>query len=110
MSGKRSRDKGKRGEREWASFLRTRGWTTARRGVQHQGGPDAPDVVCPELEGFHFEVKRTERLSLYDAMAQARTDAGGKVPIVAHRRNKCEWLVVLRAEDFSELLRGIGDG
>jgi len=63
--------------------------------------------VCPELDGYHFEVKRTERFRLEDAMAQARADAGGKVPVVAHRKNNCEWVVVLRAEDFAEILRGV---
>ncbi len=98
-------NKGKRGEREWAAFLSSEGWT-AQRGAQHRGGPDSPDVICPELDGYHFEVKRCEQLRLEDAMVQAVADAGAKVPVVAHRKNNCGWVVVLRAEDFAELLRG----
>ena len=70
--GKPSRDKGKRGEREIAGLLRDYGYD-ARRGVQYHGGADSPDVVG--LPGVHIEVKRTETLSLYPAMEQAKHDA-----------------------------------
>jgi hypothetical protein len=33
-------------------------------------------------------------------MAQAIKDAGDRFPTVWHKRNKREWLVILRAEDF----------
>lgn len=81
MSGKRSRNKGLRGELQFVAFLRDEGWTTARRGAQYRGGSDSPDVLCPELAQLHFEVKRTERLSPYDAVAQARADADGAEPL-----------------------------
>ena len=100
-----SRSKGKRGELDWAAFLREAGWTGARRGAQYHGGSDSPDVVCPGLEGYHAEVKRTESLSVYKAMEQAIKDSGGKKPYVAHRRNNQEWLVILRAQDFLDLLK-----
>lgn len=107
-----SRDKGKRGELEWRDELVARGYE-ARRGQQHAGGGDSPDVVH-NIPGVHFEVKRTERLSLYDAVNQARRDAAGKMPVVAHRCNgsrrkddcRGEWLVVLGVEDFFALLEG----
>lgn len=98
--GKASREKGKRGEREFAKFLREHG-VEARRGVQFQGGPDSPDVTSDD--GIHWEVKRTEALSVYKAMQQAISEAPEeKIPAVAHRRSNQEWLVILRAEDFLE--------
>lgn len=98
-----SRDKGKRGERQWAAFCRDQGYSNARRGQQYNG-IEGEDVVG--LPGIHCEVKRTERLNLYDAMDQARRDAKpGLLPIVAHRRNRCDWLVVMRAEDWFVLFR-----
>lgn len=101
--GSMSRRKGKRGELEWAAFLTDRG-AAARRGSQYHGGPDSPDVVCLALAEFHWEVKRVESFSLYDALDQACADAAlGKVPTVAHRRNKRDWVVVLRGEDFVRL-------
>jgi Holliday junction resolvase len=99
-----SRSKGARGEREWAAFLREHGFN-ARRGQQFAGGPDSPDVQCEDMPGFHCEVKRVERLQIYDAMRQAIRDAGEKTPYVAHRKNNCEWLVMMRAEDFLNLVR-----
>lgn len=98
-----SRDKGKRGERQWAKFLTENGFE-ARRGVQFQGGTDSPDVVCEPLKWAHFEVKRTEKFNAYTAMSQASDDAGEKTPIVAHKRNHKDWLIVMRAEDFLKLL------
>jgi Holliday junction resolvase len=96
--------KGKVGEREWAAFLTEHGFT-ARRGQQHAGGPDSPDVVCPDLPQFHFEVKRVEALRLNAALDQAITEAGqGQTPIVAWRQNQRPWVVFLRAEDFLRLI------
>jgi Holliday junction resolvase len=96
-----SRDKGKRGERELANWLEERGYA-ARRGQQHRGGEDSPDVICPDLP-FHFEVKRTERLKLYEAMEQAIEDAGGGIPVVAHRRNRGDWVGIVRLIDLIDL-------
>lgn len=98
-----SRQKGCRGEREVAEYLRSRG-LSARRGQQFSGSPDSPDVVCDGLDGFHLEVKRVELLSLYPAMEQAIRDCGWKVPVVWHRRNGKEWLVAMRAEDWLRLV------
>ena len=103
MSGARSRRKGARGEREFAAILTAEGFD-ARRGLQHRGGPDSPDVIVPSLPSIHFEAKRTERLSLYDAIAQARRDAGDKLPIVAHRRNASEWVAILTLTDLLAII------
>lgn len=101
--GRPSRDKGKRGERELASALREAGYD-CRRGVQYHGGPDSPDVVG--LPGIHIECKRTERLRLYDALAQATADAGSdKLPVVMHRQNNAGWVVVQPLEDWLSLYR-----
>lgn len=95
--------KGKRGERAWRDELLAHGYN-ARRGQQFAGTPDSPDVICPDLPGFHFEVKCVERLNLGEAMAQAMDDAGEKTPIVAHKRNRGEWMVTMRASDWFEML------
>lgn len=92
-----SKQKGARGEREWAKVCREHGYTEARRGQQYNG-IEGEDVVG--LPGIHQEVKRVERLNIEEAMSQSKTDAQGNIPIVAHRKNNCEWLVTVRAEDF----------
>lgn len=97
-----SRNKGKSGEREWARFLTSEGYS-ARRGQQYSG-LDGRDVVCDDLP-IHWEVKRVERLNIRDAVDQAKRDAGELLPAVAHRRNHSEWLVTMPAVDFFKLLR-----
>jgi Holliday junction resolvase len=100
-----SREKGKRGERQWRDELRANGYA-ARRGQQFAGGAESPDVVCDSLPWIHFEVKAVERLNIEDAMDQARRDGVGKVPVLAHRRSFRPWLVTMEAETFFQFLRG----
>ena len=64
------------------------------------GGNNNPDVTAGGLDAFHFEVKRVERLNVSEAMRQAVGDAAGKIPVVAHRRNREPWLVTLKLDDF----------
>ena len=94
-----SRDKGASGEREWAATLQQLTGKPTRRGCQFAGGQDSPDVVGG-IEGTHCEVKRVERLNLYDAMEQALRDAGSNTPYVAHRRDNKDWLITIRAADM----------
>ena len=100
-----SRQKGARGEREWAAFCREQGYD-CRRTAQYCGKTgDAADVVG--LPGIHQEVKRVERLNIEEAVLQAVRDAfkSGGIPVVAHRKNNAEWLVTMRAEDWFKLYR-----
>ena len=96
-----SKSKGNRGERELAKLCRFEGYD-ARRGQQYNG-LEGEDVIG--LDGVHVEVKRVERLNIWEAMAQSIRDAAGRLPIVAHRRNKCEWLVTMRLSDWFKLYR-----
>lgn len=101
--GKTSRDKGKRGERELACKLREHGFDT-RRGQQFCGASGDADVIG--LDGIHIECKRTESFRLWDALAQSRADAReGEFPVVMHRKNACEWVVVQPLDDWIELYR-----
>lgn len=102
-----SRAKGARGERELAGFLTDHGFP-AKRGVQFsQGrfGLTESDVVCDSLP-LHIECKRVEAGNPYVWLGQAERDAKeGKIPVVFHKRNDHEWIVVLSAEKFIEILR-----
>jgi Holliday junction resolvase len=98
-----SRDKGKRGELEVVHWLGEHG-ITARRGQQYCGASGDPDVVCEGLSA-HIEVKRTERLNVYEALAQAVSDAPeGKIPTVLHKKNRKDWVAVIRGEDWIKLM------
>ena len=93
-----SRQKGKRGELEAVHWLNDRGFNT-RRGQQYCGIEGDADIVG--IDGLHIEVKRVERLNIHEAVKQAVRDArDGETGIVMHRKDRTEWLVTLRAEDY----------
>lgn len=99
-----SRQKGATGEREFAKLLRKYGYE-AERGVQHSGGKDSPDVKT-NMTNCHWEIKRTERLHLHDAMEQSQRDAGeDEMALVAYRRNRSEWIVIQPFDEWIELYR-----
>lgn len=93
-----SRAKGAAGEleaaKEWARVMGGH----ARRGCQFSGSPDSPDIVS-SYPGIHLESKRVEKGNPYCWLAQAVRDAGDKVPVVLHRRNRQDWVVILRLSD-----------
>lgn len=99
--GKSQREKGKRGEREVASILRDYGYH-GRRGQQYSGATGEADVVG--LPGVHIEVKRVEKLNIYDAISQSKRDAReGEEPVVFHRKDNCDWLVTMPADVFMRM-------
>lgn len=100
--GASSKRKGKSGELECSKEISKCLNIKARRGVQYSGGADSPDLVT-DLQHVHFEVKRTESLRLWDAMQQAKDDAGDKVPVVMHRKNRKPWLAICCLEDLHRL-------
>ena len=101
-----SKKKGASGEREFSQFLIENFSIPARRGQQFSGGTDSPDVVTPY--DIHFEVKRTNSLQIYAAIDQAVKDSQDiKVPIVASRRDRGEWLLHFKAKDLKKLLEAL---
>ena len=96
--------KGKVGEREWANYCKQFGFAV-RRTQQYAGGTEE-SADCIGLPNIHQEVKRVEKLNIYEAIEQAQNDSKGKLPIVAHRRNNKEWLVTMRADDWFEIYKG----
>lgn len=98
-----SREKGARFERKLAGILRDYGYDS-RRGQQYCGANGDADVVG--LPGIHIEAKAVERLNLYDAMAQSKSDANvGEIPVVIHKKNHCKILVTLELENFMDIYR-----
>lgn len=100
--GKSSREKGKRGEREWRTFLIEKGFDAERTGWKQSHGGDEPDVTHGI---FAAEVKRHKRWwpqKVYDALEQARK-TGAKVPYHVGRGDNEEWLVAMDADTFVEL-------
>ncbi len=103
--GKMSKEKGKRGERMWASLCRDNGFDVHRTSQYCGNTGEAADVVG--LPNMHVEVKFVERLNIHDAIDQAVRDAelDGRMPMVAHKKSRCGWLVTLPAEVFFALYK-----
>ena len=98
-----SRRKGADGERELASRLQERGIGCHRGYVQFKQS----DLIG--IEGIHVECKRVEKLNIHEAMEQAKRVAVKRqdgVPTVFHRRNRTEWLVTMRLDDWAEMYKG----
>lgn len=106
--GRAARIKGKRGELELASIIRSYGFSEARRGQQYCGASGDADVIG--IPGVHIECKRVENLRLWDALDQSIWDArDGEIPVVAHRKSRKPWVVILQLDDFLRILGGSDD-
>lgn len=95
----KSRRKGKVGELEVAGLIREEWKIGAKRGVQHKGGPDSPDVEA-KIPGVHIEVKRDERTTPWSALEQAEAEKPpSSIPVAFLRRNRKRWIVALFADE-----------
>lgn len=98
-----SNRKGSAGERELLKLLRGFGFSDATRNDQrYVGGEGNPDISLT-FRGIpiHIEVKRREKLRLFDAVIQATTDADiSAFPVVVHRSSRQPWLVTFTLADF----------
>lgn len=103
-----SRQKGARGEREGAAAWAEVMGGTARRGQQFSGGKDSPDIVSSH-KNIHLECKRVEAGNPYKWMEQAVRDAGSKVPAVLHKRNREDWLLIVRLSDVPRFIMAAQD-
>lgn len=100
--GRASREKGKRGEREFASFLRDLG-LEARRTQQFSGTEGTSDVSS-SLNGVHLEVKRYAGIAAFRFLEQAERDADpDDLPVVAMREDRGEWGIMFRAKDLERM-------
>ena len=99
-----SKQKGKRGELEWVKKCKEHGFDDVYRGQQYNGAKGNADVEG--LPFIHCEVKRTEALSLYAALEQAKSEARpGEIPIVPHRKNGEPWVIIMSADDWFDLYK-----
>jgi Holliday junction resolvase len=102
-----SREKGKRGEREFAAFLRSTGFD-ARRTQQFSGDAGTADVDS-SIDGVHWEVKRRSGIASLRFMEQAERDSLESIPVVAMREDRGPWHLLILAEDLERFARKIVD-
>ena len=97
--GKKSRTKGKVGEREARDEVR-RLWKAPRciRAAQANGAFSAD--LLHALPETHVEVKRYKRIVALDFLEQALEDAEpGELPVVIMREDRGSWVCMMRLED-----------
>ncbi len=71
-------------------------------------GKDGQSADIRGIEGIHFEIKRTERIQIYDAMEQAVSDCKPEnVPTVVFRRNHSPWMVTIQLSDLKKFAQAI---
>jgi Holliday junction resolvase len=95
-----SRRKGANGEREFRDLLRSHGFTCER------DGSERGDLIH-NVAGVHFEVKRCEKLEVTSWLRQAIADAAkkGLHAVVAFRRSRERWWVIVQASEYLRLKR-----
>ena len=95
---------GSAGERELANKLKEYGYN-CRRTQQFCGNTGQADDVVG-LNYIHIECKRVERLNIDEAIEQAVRDTkDNKFPTVFHRKNRKDWLVTMKLDDWIKLYR-----
>jgi hypothetical protein len=100
--GRGARTKGGSAEREVVAILHAHGFYRARRNFQ-SGGQGGGDITG--VPGVHLEVKRQERVCIWDWIAQAEHDARPTdVAAVVFRRSRSGWYAVVGFEDLLGLL------
>jgi predicted alpha/beta hydrolase len=107
VSGRASRDKGKRAEQAVAKWLRANGWPAATTRAT-SGAQQGDDLVT--TTGLSWEVKDHAKMQLAAWLDQAQEQAGGRPAVVIHKRRGVAspggWYVTLSGAD---LLRLLGD-
>ena len=103
-----SRQKGKRGELEFAKVLTSLG-IDARRSQQYAGNEGTADLkTC--IPGLHVEVKRRATIGAARFMDQAERDClPNDLPIVALREDRGSWMVLVKAQELPRLIEKIHD-
>lgn len=113
--GKAARVKGKRGEKEWADWLKVQldrlsSIEVLQRNQFKWSGKHRPEVAICVKGNYadcivHFECKWQETLSIHKAVEQAVADAAsGAIPVVAHKRSRQDVLVTMRADDWIQIM------
>ncbi len=97
MSGRKSRSKGQRGEREVRDLFRSAGYWSERGRSQSAGGGELDPDVRHSMPDVHVEVKFQQAVPdfPYKAIDQAKSDAPSHKSAVFMRKNHKPWLVVM---------------
>lgn len=96
-----SKQKGSRGELEFAEWLRENGCASARRTQQYCGTEGTSDITVAELSDWHIEHKATKNAKIAPSMLKAwfkqvRTDCpADKLPVIINTPNGRDRVAIL---------------
>lgn len=113
MGGRSARTKGASAERELCKIISTATGLDIRRtpnsgGLYLRNRGDLPLLAgdLTGLTGYHIEAKRQETIKIAAWTAQAEADCPeGSVPVLAYRRSREPWRVVLPLDHFLKLIQ-----
>lgn len=110
MSGSKSRDKGNRAMRDVVKWLKTHGYPWIEKRESRQAGDDIigfPDVSI-EVKDHKVPPTAKKPPGLGSWVDQARGNAGGRFPVVWHKRagkaDVAEWFSTSTVGDLIEVL------
>lgn len=99
-----SKRKGKKGELEVVHFWDDL-FPEARRHLEFQEGEaeQGVDVILDKATGIQVKVGKQVPKQIYKFIEQIKKEEG--IYFVQCRRDRGKWLVILKAEDFKEILK-----
>jgi hypothetical protein len=100
--GLKSRQKGKRGEREASKAINALLGCNSKRG-QQRSGVEVADIV-DGIPDTHLECKLYRKIGAVRFLEQAERDAKtGAIPMVIMREDNSSWCVMVRLSSLPEL-------
>ena len=107
--GRKSRDKGARGEREFWNMLRDRRINARRTYSAQAAGPGVPDFVTQNQRGcITWEVKRTKSVKWGEWLKQLkaqRSENDGCNTLLAFRLDNEEWMYCGFVDDLQKVTK-----
>lgn len=99
-----AKQKGNKGEKEWAECLRQSGLDSAA-GRNYSSGNNTQKSDVHNSLNYNFEVKRVEKLNIFKAIDQTEKDCAmtHAKPAVVFRRNNDDWWIALPWHDWAQL-------
>ena len=106
--------KGKRFELAVAKMINNKFSTKVRRTPLSGGLDFKGDIICIDdnsiINEFSFECKNQEKLNIWKALEQSRSDApSGKLPVVVFTKNHERDYIALEFEDFMNIVKELED-
>lgn len=98
--GRSSRRKGAKGELEVAAIMKAHDFEAERDGRLSTD-------LKHNVTGYHFEIKRCEKIEMMKWRRQAERDAPeGEVPVVVYRQSGQRWHADIDLEELLRLMNG----